>query len=157
MKLPAIVSGRNHFRCAAEMVSDAMERLPDQFKHEKFQAWLLHYTELTIKSVASNYGTAAQRGIEQAADLLCNPTFYAQRKRRSATEMRRIRERQAQEQFERKQIELCPTAEQIEDMAAYHQRNIRYHKDRISENEIALAKLAQRSPTVITVAPEKVQ
>jgi hypothetical protein len=74
--IPPIVSKRNHFTPADELVEDAVGFLPDQYKHENFRGWLTRYTETVIKSVASHFGLAAQRGIEQTANLLCDTEFY---------------------------------------------------------------------------------
>ena len=84
MKVPPVVSKRNEFHSADELVENALPRLPDQFQHPDFRKWLTAYTETTIKSVAMHFATAASRGIEQAAELLCDPEFYETRRQRRA-------------------------------------------------------------------------
>src|SRR5271157_5524519 len=113
--IPMVVSKRNHFRPADELVEDALPLLPDQFKHPDFRKWLTRYTETVIKSVASHFGLAASRGIEQAAELLCDPDYYETRRQQRAKGRRDWQEQQARQEWERLERLNCPTAEQIEE------------------------------------------
>lgn len=157
VKVPPIVSRRNHFRAADELVQDALELMPDQFKHEKFEAWLLRYTETVIKSVASHYGLAAQRGIEQAADLLCDPEYYAKRREHRAEARKQWREQQAKQEWERAERQLAPTAEQIEDSIKWNERQLAYYQGLVEKHEIALAKIRSTSPTKLPPVPKTLQ
>lgn len=157
-KVPAIVSKRNQFKAADELVEDALPFLPDQFKHPDFQKWLLRYTETVIKSVAEHYGLAASRGIEQAADLLCDPEFYETRRRRRAKWRRDMQEQIAKQEWERLERQNCPTAEQIAQQIQFAERQVEYHHVSMGRYEQEAARLRALTPKNIRlVAPKKVQ
>lgn len=152
-----VVSKRNEFHPADELVEYAMMRMPDQFKHPDFRGWLVRYTETTIKTVASHFGVAAQRGIEQAAELLCDPEFYETRKKRRSENTKRMREERAKQDWERNERLLTPTAEQIEDQIKWAEREQSYHQSKLNEIEAKLQTLRTKAPTVISSAPMRVQ
>jgi hypothetical protein len=136
--IPAVVSKRNEFSPADELVENAIPYLPKEFQHVNFSAWLLKYTEGVIRGVASHFGVAATRGIEQASELLCDPEFYQTRKQRRAKEKQRMQEYQAKQEWEQIEHRLCPTADQIahdikwcEDKLAYHQNSAKNCEDRL--------------------------
>jgi hypothetical protein len=155
--IPAIVSRRNQFGPADELVEDALPFLPDQFKHEHFKAWLVRYTETVIKSVASDFGVAAQRGIEQAADLLCDPAFYATRRKRHATSRKKAAEERAQQAWERAQREACPTQEQLEEQVKHFESRRAYYQAQADSMEVKLHALRATSPQPLSAAPRRVQ
>jgi hypothetical protein len=148
-KIPAIVSMRNHFTPADELVENALTRLPDQFKHPDFRAWLVRYTENVIRGVASHFGIAAQRGIEQTAALLCDPTFYERRRRNRAEQSRKWKELQAKQRWENNERLLAPTAEQIQEQIAWHESQLKYHQAHAESAEVSLARLRKQQPQVI--------
>jgi hypothetical protein len=150
MKTRPIVSKRNQFTPADELVAEHLPDLPDQFKHPNFRAWLLRYTETVIKSVASHFGIAAQRGIEQAADLLCDPEFYETRKRRKDKLRSELRRQEAEQKFERFQRIHCPTQEQIDDSIRWAQRQIEYHDAQSAEYTKQIMDLKAKHPSTIT-------
>lgn len=156
-KIPPIVSQRNHFTPADELVDDAFYRMPDQFKHPEFRAWLVRYTETVIKSVAGHFGMAAQRGIEQVADLLCDPTFYETKRRRRAAQKKQMDEQRAKDEWERNERLLAPTADQIQDQIKWYERNLSYHQAEALKSETNLARLRALSPKNIQVQTKLLQ
>ena len=157
-KVPAIVSKRNHFHSADELVEDALPFLPDQFKHPNFRQWLLRYTETVIKSVAAHYGLAASRGIEQAAELLCDPDYYETRRQYRAKMRRDMKEQAAKQEWERLERKNCPTAEQIAEQVRWTENQIDYHHVAMGRYEQELARLRMLTPKNIRlVAPKKIQ
>jgi hypothetical protein len=156
-KIPPIVSQRNHFRPADELVENALYRLPDQFKHPDFRPWLVQYTETVIKSVASHFGMAAQRGIEQAADLLCDPNFYEKRRQQRAASTQQMKEHRAKEEWERNERLLAPTAEQIENQIKSCERTLSYHQEQAAKSEADLARLRALTPNNIRIQTTRVQ
>lgn len=155
--IPTIVSKRNEFRPADELVEDALPHLPDQFKHPDFRVWLLRYTEACIKSVASHFGIAAQRGIEQAAELLCDPDFYETRRQRRTERNKKMKEERAKQEWERIERTLAPTVEQIEESIKWNERQLAYYQGIVLKHEEALHKLRQTAPKHLQVAPRIVQ
>ena len=153
--IPMIVSKRNQFRPADELVEYALPHLPDQFKHQDFRKWLTRYTETVIKSVASHFGVAAQRGIEQAAHLLCDPEFYETRRKQRATQRQQWKESQAKQEWERKERMHCPTAEQIAEQIKWSEHEIEYHRSQLSKHETALEQLRKLVPKNIRIVPQK--
>jgi hypothetical protein len=156
-KVPLIVSKRNQFTPADELVEDALIRMPDQFKHPDFKSWLLRYTETVIKSVASHFGIAAQRGIEQAADLLCDPEFYETRRQRRAKYLQEMREQKAKQEWERAELGNCPTEDQIKQQISWIQGQIKYHEQSAANYTQKLDEWKRKSPHVVHVAPQVVQ
>lgn len=146
MKIPSVVSQRNHFSPADELVEDSICFLPDQFKHPDFRAWLMRYTETVIKSVASNFGVAAQRGIEQAASLLCDPKFYETRRNRRAENTRKFKEERAKQDWERIERTLTPTVEQIEDAIKWNVRQREYYQGHADKCDAELVRLRSLTP-----------
>lgn len=157
MKIQPIVSQRNHFECADDLVENALHLLPNEFKHPNFRVWLVRYTERVIKSTASAFGVAAQRGIEQAAELLCDPKFYETKSKRRAETIKRMKEQRAQQEWERIERTLAPTAEQIEDQIRWRQRQVTYYQGKADEHVIELAKLQRMTPTIIHAESKQVQ
>jgi hypothetical protein len=155
--IPSIVSKRNEFHPADELVEDALPHLADQFKHPDFRVWLVRYTETVIKSVASHFGIAAQRGIEQAADLLCDPGFYETRRKRRSEWNRKMKEDMAKQEWERAERQLCPTPEQIEDQIKWHERQLAYYQSEASKHEIKLQTLRTTAPRAVSAAPKSIQ
>jgi len=152
--IPAIVSKRNEFSPADELVENALPFLPDQYKHENFRNWLTHYTETVIKSVASHFGLAAQRGIEQAGNLLCDPAFYETRRQRRAKWRKQMAEQRAAQDWEQIERRTCPTAEQIADETRWLERRI---ADNLGENaraEKRLEQLRAMTPKNIRMMPK---
>lgn len=151
-----VVSQRNHFESADDLVEDSVYRLPDQFKHPDFRAWLVRYTEATIRRVARSFIVGAERGIEQAAELMCDPDFYETKKKRRAENVKQNKERRAKEDWERIERTLTPTAEQIEDQIKWRLGQIAYYQGQVDANEVELAKLRKLAPHM-RVVPKSVQ
>jgi hypothetical protein len=152
---PAIVSKRNQFRPADELVEEALPDLPEQFKHPGFKSWLLRYTESVIRSVSDHFGVAAQRGIAQTAELLCDPDFYATRRERRTKERRRWQEDQAKQEWDRVERMNCPTAEQIGEQILATKRQIDYHREQLNTCENNLEKLQNMVPRTIQLVPSR--
>lgn len=155
--IPNIVSYRNHFSPADELVDKGLPFLPNQFKHENFRAWLTRYTETVIKSIASDLAVGAQRGIEQTANMLCDPGFYELRKKRRMQERKRWKEERAKQEWERIERQHCPTAEQIKQQVAYSEREIKYCEAQIAKHTENLARLRNIAPKNIRFTPKSVQ
>jgi len=153
--IPMVVSKRNHFTPADELVEDALPYLPDQFKHPDFRPWLLRYTETVIKSVASHFGMAASRGIEQTAELLCDPDYYETRRQRRAKDRQTRKEQQAKEEWERLERLNCPTAEQIAAQIKWLEREVEYHQVALARHEASLEKLRTMDPKNFQIASSK--
>lgn len=126
-KTPPIVSKRNHFSPADEFVENHLFHLPKEYQHENFRKWLLHYTEVVIRGVARDFGTAAERGIEQAANLLCDPEFYETKKQERARWRKQMKEDKVKQDWERLEKETCPTKEQIAKDIDWHERQVTYY------------------------------
>lgn len=157
MTTPNVVSKRNEFTPADEFVEDAMGHLPAQFQHADFRPWLLRYTELVIKRVAYHFSTAADRGIQQAAELLCDPEFYETRKRRRLEQRRKWKEEEAKQEWERIERKHCPTAEQIDQQIKWATQQIEYHTEQLTKYEAALERLQELTPKNIRLVPKGVQ
>jgi hypothetical protein len=123
-----VVSKRNHFQPCAELVDDALMRIPDELKHPGLEKWLIHYTETVVMNIASHFGLGAQRGIEQTAQLLCDPDFYEQRRRTRRKQMKEFRDEMARQEWEREQKRNCPTAEQITEQLRWCDSQLVYHE-----------------------------
>lgn len=156
-RVPPIVSKRNEFSPADEFVETHVQNLPDQFKHPDFRVWLLRYTETVIKGIASDFGIAASRGIEQAANLLCDPEFYETRRKRRAKRRRDMAESQAKQDWERIERDNCPTAEQIAEQVSWAERQIAYHQRQEIFYQQRLVELKAKSPKNIRIFPKSVQ
>lgn len=145
-KVPEVVSQRNHFTAASEYVEQALPHLPEQFKHEDFGYWLERYTETVIRGVSRSFAVAAERGIEQAVKLICDPTFYETRKRRRAVETKRMKDEMERQDNERVEQMHCPTAEQIEDQIGAVERSIKWHQESLVKYEANLLRLRALTP-----------
>lgn len=157
MTTPNIVSKRNQFTPADEFVEDAMPYLPEQFKHDSFRAWLLRYTETVIKGVAYHFSTAADKGIQQAADLLCDPEFYETRKKRRAEQKRSWKEQEAKQEWERIEKQHCPTAEQITQQIKSCTGQVAYHTEQLEKYKAALEHWQEMTPKNIRLIPKGIQ
>ena len=155
--IPAVVSKRNEFTPADEFVENVMPYLPAQFQHENFRPWLLKYTETVIRGVSHHFGVAATRGIEQAAELLCDPEFYQTRKQRRAKEKQRMEEYQAKQNWEWIERRLCPTAEQIAHDIKWCEDQLSYHHTQAQHCEDRLSSLRSMTPKNIRIITKSVQ
>jgi hypothetical protein len=155
--IPPIVSKRNHFTPADELVENAVGFLPDQYKHENFRGWLTRYTETVIKSVASHFGLAAQRGIEQAANLLCDTEFYQVRRQQRAKWRQQMQEQEAAQKWDRMERQTCPTAEQIAEDIKWLERRVSDDQSEIARCEKRLAELRTMTPKNIRLVAPKTQ
>ena len=153
--IPAVVSKRNEFLPAEELVENALPYLPDQFKHPDFRAWLTRYTETVIHDVAHDFEVGAAKGIGQTADLLCDPDFYATRRERRARERRRWEEEKTKQEWERIEAENCPTAEQIAKKIEWSEEQVVYHQNEIARHEQNLERLRVMVPKNIRLVPSK--
>jgi FMN phosphatase YigB (HAD superfamily) len=137
MSTPDVVSKRNHFTDVHDMVLDFWQRLPVEQRTELLLGQLEYFTIRLIHSVANDFATGADRGIEQTAKLLVDPEYY------ETLKTRRQRERERQEQYalteHQEQLErtLAPTAIQIEQEEA---NLIRW----ISDAEASLVRYRER-------------
>ena len=155
--IPAVVSKRNEFTPADEFVENALSSLPGQYQHDNFRAWLLHYTEGVIRLVAHHFGTAAERGIAQAAELLCDPEFYQTRKDKRKRWRQQMEEQQAKQKWDNMERRLCPTAEQIQHDIKLCEGQLAYHEDGVEKNRAALERLRGMSPKNIRIITKSVQ
>jgi hypothetical protein len=153
--IPAVVSKRNEFLPAEELVENALPYLPGQFKHPDFRAWLTRYTETVIRSVASHFGVAATRGIEQAAELLCDQDFYATVRERRKRRRQQMQEQIAKQEWERIERQNCPTAEQIAQQIKWSEDQIAYHRNQLAKCEENLEHLRAMTPKNIRLVPSK--
>jgi hypothetical protein len=151
-KIPPIVSQRNHFRPADELVEAALLRHPDKSEH--FKQWLTTYTESVIKNVADHFGLAAERGIKQAANLLCDPAFYETRRKRRTEWLRQMRESEERQNQERIERQTCPTAEHIEQALKYSEQSVAYHQKELAKHEANVQRLRAMSPRNIRLIPK---
>jgi hypothetical protein len=155
--IPAVVSKRNEFTPADEFVENAIPYLPEQFQHEKFHYWLLKYTETVIKGVAHHFGVAAERGIEQAAELLCDPEFYQTRRARRSKQRQQIQDQVDKQKWEAMERRLCPTAEQIQHDIKWCEGQLAYHESGVEKNKAALERLRAMTPKNIRIVTRSVQ
>ena len=154
-KIPPVVSKRNEFTPADELVENAIHFLPEQFKHLNFRKWLTTYTETTIKSVAMHFGVAASRGIEQAATLLCDPEFYETRRKRRAQWRRQMEEQEAKQKWDRIERQNCPTAEQLQEQIKWSEGQVEYHRAELAKHQQSLERLRSLVPKNIRLVPPK--
>ena len=155
--IPAVVSKRNEFTPADEFVENSMPYLPKEYQHVNFRAWLLKYTEEVIKGVASHFGLAAERGIAQAAELLCDPEFYETRKQRRAKQRRQWEEEKTKQEWDRIEQTMCPTAEQIEKQIKWAEQNLAYHESQAEKSRQRLNTLRSTTPRNIRLVPKGIQ
>jgi hypothetical protein len=141
-----VVSKRNHFHSCAELVEDGMIGIPDDLKHPDLARWLLRYTERVVKKVARHFGLGAQNGIEQTANLLCDPDFYERRRETRRKLLKQFREEEARQEWERKQFESCPTAEQIEQHLKWYDERLVYHHSEIKRITEKIEALHSKTP-----------
>jgi hypothetical protein len=153
--IPAVVSKRNEFTPADELVENALVYLPNQYQCVDFRKWLTHYTETVIKSVAHHFGVAAERGIEQAAELLCDPEFYETRRQKRAKMRRDFMEQQAKQNWEQIERLNCPTAEQIAEQIKWSESQVAYHQGQLDKHEANLERLRVLTPKNIRLVPSK--
>lgn len=157
MTTPNIVSKRNDFTPADEFVEEELPYLPEQFQHANFRPWLLRYTESVIKRVALHFSTAADRGIQQAAELLCDPDFYETRKKRRENQRRSWKEQQAKQEWDRIEATMCPTAEQIAQQIQSCTNQLAYHTEQAEKYKVTLERLHEITPKNIRMVPKRVQ
>jgi hypothetical protein len=155
--IPAVVSKRNEFTPADEFVENNLPYLPQEFQHVNFRKWLLEYTERVIRGVAHHFGTAAERGIEQAANLLCDPDFYETKRQRRAKWRKDMKDQEAKQEFDRMERKLCPTAEQIAQDIKWAKQQLAYHEDGVEKCSATLAHLHSLNPKNIRLMPKSVQ
>jgi len=153
--IPAVVSKRNQFMPADELVENALPYLPDQCKTPDFRTWLTRYTETVIHDVAHDFEVGAAKGIAQTAELLCDPDFYATRRERRARERRRWEEEKTRQEWERIEAQNCPTAEQIAKKITWSEQQIVYHQNEIVRHEQNLEQLRVMVPKNIRLVPSK--
>lgn len=151
--IPPVVSKRNDFSPADEFVENALPFLPDPYKQPDFRAWLMRYTESVIKGIASHFGVAASRGIEQAAELLCDPEFYETRRQRRAKERRNWQEQQAKQEWDRIEALNCPTAEQLARQIRNYEQQLAYHETEVEKCQASLERLRACTPKNIRLVP----
>lgn len=153
--MPAAVSKRNEFASAEELVEDALPFLPAQFQHENFRAWLIRYTETAIRRIAHHFAVGAARGIDQTAELLCDPEFYATRRHRRAKWRQQMAEQKAKQEWERIERLHCPTAEQIAQQIEWSERGVAFHRTELAKYEQNLERLRALVPKNIRLVPPK--
>jgi hypothetical protein len=153
--VPAVVSKRNQFDSAEELVEDALPYLPEQFKHPGFESWLQRYTETVIHSVSHSFSVAAERGIQQAAELICDPEYYATKRQRRARERILWKEQQAKQEMERLECMSCPTAEQIAKQIMVCKQHAEYHREQLALYEKSIERLHAMVPKNIRLVPAK--
>jgi len=141
-----IVSKRNHFDGAAEITERLLMNVPDELKHPNLARWLLHCVEWVICDVARDFAVGAQRGIEQTAELLRDPDFYEHRRESRKRLLKRFRDDQAKQTFEREQRKAFPTAEQIEQDIHYWENHLAYHSKEIEKAKTKLQELHAKVP-----------
>jgi hypothetical protein len=155
--IPKIVSKRNEFTPADEFVENAIPYLPKEFQHVNFRAWLLTYTEGVIKGVASHFGLAAERGIAQAAQLLCDPEFYETRRQRRAKWRKDMENQHQKAELERIERKVCPTAEQVAHDIKWCEDQLSYHQSEVSKCVNRLEELRELKPKNIRIISKRVQ
>jgi hypothetical protein len=151
--IPAVVSKRNEFQPADELVEEVLPYLPEQYKQPAFRKWLTDYTERVIRRVASHFAVAASRGIEQAAELLCDPEFYETRRQKRTRQRLLWKEEQAKQEWERIERMNCPTAEQIAEQVRWAERQVAYHQAELEKYEKNLERLRTLVPKNIRIVP----
>lgn len=152
-EIPAVVSKRNEFSPADEFVENALPYLPSQFKHVNFRGWLLQYTETVIRGVAHHFGVAADRGIQQAAELLCDPAFYETRRQKRAKWREQMQVQAEKQRLEAAERRLCPTAEQIAQDTKWCEDQLAYHEAGAEKCRATLERLRALSPKNIRLVP----
>jgi hypothetical protein len=156
-QIPAVVSKRNEFTPANEFVENAIPYLPVQYKDEKFRYWLLKYTETVIRGVAHHFGVAAERGIAQAAELLCDPEFYQTRRARRSKQRQQMQDQVDKQKWDAMERRLCPTAEQIAHDIKWCENQLKYHESEAEKTKVALERLRAIAPKNIRIVTRSVQ
>ncbi len=151
--IPAVVSKRNEFQPADELVEEALPFMPEQYRQPAFRKWLTGYTETVIRRVSCHFAVAASRGIEQAAELLCDPEFYETRRQRRAKRRRDWQEEQAKQERERIERLNCPTADQIAEQVRWAEGQVAYHQAELEKYEKNLERLRTLVPKNIRIVP----
>lgn len=146
---PRLVSRRNHFDSAAQLVDAGMMHVPDELKHPNLAKWLLRFTEGVIRNVATAFATGAQKGIEQTAELLCDPDFYEHQREGRRKYLKQAREQQAHDEWERIQRKTCPTAQQLAEQIRWCDNQIVYHEQQMKKYREKLVELHGKQPMSI--------
>lgn len=141
-----VVSKRNHFDSADEIAERLLMSVPDELKHPNLGQWLKRCIEWTICDVARSFAVAAQRGIEQAAELIRDPDFEQHRRESRKKQLKRWREDEAKRDFERREAEAFPTAAQIEQTIRNCDNQIIYHREQIAKYEKRILELHSKVP-----------
>ena len=153
-KAPPVVSKRNDFNCADDLVADAVIQLPEKYRDEKFHPWLVRYTENVIHRVSRSFAVAAERGVRQAADLLCDPNFYETRRKRRANWKKQMLEQKAAQEWDRLERVHCPTAEQIAKEIAHLEKSVADYELYLERAKNRLDVLRDMRPKNIRLMPK---
>lgn len=151
-----VVGKRNEFTSTIAKAEDAIARL--QLKdpwvwtdeaRETFRLWLIDYSDGLVRWMAFNFGTGAQRGIEQTAHLLSDPDYYDTLKNRRIREAQREKEREkkdARERDERKKLGM--TAAEVEQLRERLERELLQSSLHVEECKRRLSQLP-RNPRLV--------
>ena len=120
-------------------------------------SWLLKYTETVIRGVAHHFGVAAERGISQAAELLCDPEFYQTRRARRSKQRQQMQDQVDKQEWEAMERRLCPTAEQIAHEIKWCENQLAYHQSDMEKTKAALERLRAIAPKNIRIVTRSVQ
>lgn len=135
--IPSVVSKRNHFECARTLVERHWRHVPPDLREG-----LLTYTESVIRDAADAFAVGAERGIQQTAELLCDPAYYETLKERRKRQRELWAKEQEQQQRARDEERLAPTAAQIEEEETQLNREVEYAERTIKRSRERLQYLS---------------
>ncbi len=145
----SIVSMRNHFDPADELVDKGMAHMPLQFHTPEMRSWMLAYTKDVIRKSAHAFGLAASRGIEQCAELLCNPLYGQKRKQARERQTKRFKQEMADQEFEQKRRLTHPTEDELKSSIKWHEQECKWLEGRVLEHQAALNRLREMYPAAL--------
>jgi hypothetical protein len=145
-RLPPLVSNRNHFESVETMVEDAMMFLPPELKHPGMKQFLLRFGERLVRETADAFSIGATKGIEQTANLICDPNFAANRRRRRALSIQRQKESEVRQENERQERMQCPTQEQLAEQINFCEEQVQYHDKELNRYKSSLERLKAIKP-----------
>jgi hypothetical protein len=112
--IPSAVSRRLHAHSVALFVEDRLGYLPLPMRTEEVQEFMRRLVRDAVRWMARDFVKGAERGIEQMAAMLEDPEYFVtlkERRRRVAESRAAYHEQQERERLERR---LAPTALEIE-------------------------------------------
>lgn len=144
-----ILSHRNHLNSLDDQIDLALARLdftqPWTWTPEtvdRFRSWVRSFGVRLIRLMAMDFEKGAERGVEQAANLLLDPAYYDTIKRRRKAELAKFAERRKEQRLEAAEREAeVPTEAELIRRRHHLEWSAQHCRDQLSEIQAELATL----------------